>query len=102
MAQNFTTTPSTLHNLEEVIGVANLAQLKKSGSGRIGIAIYNNTPAEILFIGTAWIDADTNAFPLPNDRTFTFDETELKDVSVMDNGVAIDIRWAGVRANQSL
>ena len=102
MAQNFTTTPSTLHNLEEVIWVANLEQLKKSGSGRIGIAIYNNTPGEILFIGTAGIDADTNAYPLPNDRSFTFDETELKDVSVMDNWVAIDVRRAGVRANAAL
>lgn len=102
MAQNFTTTPSTLHNLEEVIGAANLEELKKSGSGRIGIAIYNNTPWEILWIGTAGVDADTNAYPLPNDRSFTFDETELKDVSVMDNGISIDVRRAGVRANQSL
>lgn len=101
MAQNFTTTPSTLHNLEEVIGVANLAALKKSWSGRIGIALYNNTPWEILFIGTAGIDADTNAYPLPNDRSFTFDESELKDVSVMDNWVAIDIRRAGVRVYRS-
>jgi hypothetical protein len=30
MAQNFTTTPSTLHNLEEVIGAANLEKVKNS------------------------------------------------------------------------
>lgn len=98
MAQNFTTTPSTLHNLEEVIGAANLPIVKNSGSGRIGIALYNNTPGEILWIGTATIDADTNAFPLPNDRSFVFDESQLKDVSIMDNWVAIDVRWAAVRA----
>ena len=98
MAQNFTTTPSTLHNLEDVIGAANLAKVKNSGSGRIWIALYNNTPSETLYIGTSTIDADTLAFPLAHDRTFTFDESQLKDVSVIDNWVAIDIRRASVRA----
>lgn len=102
MGQNFITTPSTLHNLEEVIGAANLEKVKSSWAGRIGIAIYNNTVGEILYIGTARIDASTNSFPLANDRVFTFDEAQLKDVSVIDSGVAIDIRRAAIRANSSL
>lgn len=100
MAQRFDTTPSTLHNLEEVIGAANLELVQNTWSGKIGIALYNNTPGQILYIGTSRIDATTDSFPLPNGATVAFDESQLADISVIDDGTSIDIRWMSIRATK--
>lgn len=81
-------------NLYDELGATNIEKIRRrSDSKNIAAVLVNNTPWSIVYIGTVGETASAaTGLPLPENASISFDENSLRDVNLISDTAATDVR----------